>query len=325
MTWEDRTRKAAYTSPSGRRFEFEIVRADRVFDKLTSAWNFPGVQGTYIQDLGSTDHRYPFRAIFWGDDHDLEALAFDNALREVGIGRLDHPRDGRVDVVPFGKIQFNEDLVNAANQTVVEVEFWETTIVLFPSGAADPASTTVASILDTFAASALTFSQTIDIETAVARTSLRNRFDTAVGAVRTGLLSVVSEDPTALRKFNTIADSIQGNIDTLILQPLGLAEQLNVLLRVPVEVAGAIGAKVDSYASLVDLFISAGNPDDALRETVNDFRNDELFSTGCMSAMMESTVNHEFSTRPEAIEAADKIATEFDVVNTWRELNYAGL
>ena len=66
MTWQDRTGDAAYTSPGGTRFAFDYEALERQFDKNTSAYTFPGVAGTYVQDLGSTDHRYPMRVIFWG-------------------------------------------------------------------------------------------------------------------------------------------------------------------------------------------------------------------------------------------------------------------
>ena len=52
MSWQDRTREAAYTSPSGQRFVFPYLTANRAFDKNTTAYNFAGVKGTYVQDLG---------------------------------------------------------------------------------------------------------------------------------------------------------------------------------------------------------------------------------------------------------------------------------
>lgn len=325
MTWQTRTRDAAYVSPSGARFTFAFLRADREFDKNTTAFNFPGVPGTYIQDLESTDDRYPMRAIFWGDNHDLQATAFLNALRETGKGRLEHPRDGLVTVVPFGKIKTREDLVRDANQTIIEVEFWETTIILFPTGTTDPGSNVLGAVGETLTALSSVFAETIDIVSAVNRASIRNRFGTSVGVVRSILGTITSVDPDAFREFNTVADSIISDLDALIFIPEVLADQLNVLTQIPAKSTATIGAKFDGYTALTEQFTSFDNPDDRLRSTVNDFRNDELFSVSSLSGLISSSINTTFSTRSEAVTAAVEITDQFKIVNEWREVNYAGL
>lgn len=325
MSWQNRTRQAAYVSPSGARFLFDYTKADREFDKNTSDYNFPGVPGTYVQDLGSTDRRYPMRVIFWGSDHDLKAKAFENALRETGRGRLEHPRDGRVDVIPFGTVKSREDLVRDANQTIIDVEFWESTIVLYPSGASDPGGQVLSSVSDTLEASSSTFAGNIDIASAIDRASLRNRFGTAVGAVRSVLGAVVSSDTDQLREFNIVADSMISDLDELITTPAVLADQLNVLMQIPANANVPISTKFEGFTEVISQFTSEANPDNALRATVNDFRNDELFAVGAMASLVTSSINATFSTRSEAVTAAADITTQFGQVNQWRETNYAGI
>ncbi len=325
MNWQDRTREAAYTSPNGNRFVFNYDVLDREFDKNTSAYNFPGIEGTYVQDLGSTDRRYPMRVIFWGKDHDTVSQQFADAIREVGRGRLEHPRDGRIDVVPFGTVKFREDLVRSANQTIIEVEFWEATIVLYPSGDEDPGGQVINEVNATLDASADTFASGVDILTAVNRASLRNRFGVSVGTVRSVLAPIVGTDPEKLRQFNVVADSIVVGLDSLISTPRVLADQLNILTLIPATSDANIGAKFDGYTSLISTFTSADNPDAALRSSLNDFRNDELYSTAALSGLIVSSVEAEYGTRTEATSAAAEIVSQFDQVNTWREINYGGL
>lgn len=325
MTWQDRTREAAYTSPSGVRFVFDYEILSTEFDKNTTAFNFPGINGTYIQDLGSTDRRYSWRLFFWGDDHDIQSDLFKAALRENGRGRLDHPRDGIIAVVPFGVVRSREDLVKSANQTVIEVAFWESTIILYPSGNIEPSDQVLNSVTDTLTASSATFADNIEIDSAVERVSLRNLFETSVGVVRSILEDVVSVEAALLREFNTVADSIIGDLNELIATPGVLADALNILLQIPVDSSATIGSKFDGYVAIIGQFTSSNNPDDQLQSTINDFRNNELFAVGALSSLISSSIKTDFETRSDAVTAAAGIVDQFEIINNWREINYAGL
>ena len=124
MSWQDRLREAAYTSPSGIRFLFLYEDIRFSVDKKTTAFDFPDAEGTYIQDFGNTGRRYPFRVIFAGPDYDLKATAFSAALAEPGIGKLETPLYGAIDVVPFGTITRRDALKSAGNQAIFEIVFW---------------------------------------------------------------------------------------------------------------------------------------------------------------------------------------------------------
>ena len=91
MSWLDRIREAAYTSPSSVRLTFDYEDVRKSIDKKTTAFDFPDADGTFVQDLGHTGRRYPLRIFFWGDDYDTEADAFEAALLERGTGKLEHP------------------------------------------------------------------------------------------------------------------------------------------------------------------------------------------------------------------------------------------
>ena len=108
----------------GDRFVFDFENVNLSVDKKTTAFNFPDVDGTYVQDLGHTGLRYPLRVFFWGDNYDDISNAFLNSLLEKGIGKLEHPLYGVKDVVPFGSITRRDDLKTAANQAVFEVTFF---------------------------------------------------------------------------------------------------------------------------------------------------------------------------------------------------------
>ena len=146
MAWNDRIREAAYTSPSGARTAFNYEDVSRSVDKKTTGYEFPDADGTYVQDLGRSGRKYPIRAFFWGNDYDQEADGFEAGLLERGVGKLDHPIYGSIDVVPFGSIKRRDDLKTAANQAVVEVTFWETVGIIYPTSQQDPASAVLSAV-----------------------------------------------------------------------------------------------------------------------------------------------------------------------------------
>ena len=94
MAWTDRIREAAYTSPSGVRQVFAYEDVGQKFARRTTVFEFPNVDGSYVQYLGNGGRQYPIQAIFWGEDHDLQADAFDALLSEPGVGLLEHPLYG---------------------------------------------------------------------------------------------------------------------------------------------------------------------------------------------------------------------------------------
>src|SRR5690606_39216569 len=140
VSWEDRARRGAYTSPSGVRIEFDFVQVSRETPKRTKAFEFPGLDGAYVQDNGFGARQYPLLCYFAGADCDLEATQFESALLERGVGRLEHPLYGTFDVVPYEAVARRDDLVSSANQAVVEVTFWTSIRELYPSSGVSSAN-----------------------------------------------------------------------------------------------------------------------------------------------------------------------------------------
>lgn len=126
LPWEERLRPAAYTGPDGTRVEFQFADVSKTIRKKTFAHEFPDVNATYVSDKGLKGALYPLRVLFSGDNHDLEADAFESVLNQRGPGTLEHPKYGTKTAIPFGDIVRSEPLATAANQTIFTVTFWET-------------------------------------------------------------------------------------------------------------------------------------------------------------------------------------------------------
>lgn len=328
MAWNDRIREAAYTSPNGERIRFDYEDVRREFDKKTTGFDFPDADGTYVQDLGNTGRRYPLRLFFWGADYDLQAEQFESLLAERGQGRLEHPIYGTVDVVPFGTITRRDDLKTAANQAVVEVTFWETIGLVYPTRQADPASQVRQAVENYNAAAAEDFADGVSVETAAQRVTLLNRYESLIGSVESGLQAVADVQDDVRKQFNAINDSINQSIDTLIGKPLDLAFQTSLLIQAPARATASISDRLQAYRNLSDSILAgdgASVANDTRANRVNEFKAFELTASGAVTGSIVSAVNNQFSRKTTALQAAEDILAQFESVNSWKDDNLVEL
>jgi prophage DNA circulation protein len=290
-------------------------------DKKTAAFEFPDADGTYIQDLGHSGRRYPLRVFFWGADYDLQANVFEASLLERGTGKLSHPLYGTIDVVPFGTITRRDDLKTAANQAVIELEFWETTGLLYPVSQGDPASSVLSAVAEYNAAVAEEFAGAVTLGTAVERVTLRNDYMDLLGKAKGGLQVIANTQDSVRKQFNTIADSIDLGIDVLISEPLTLAFQTVLLIQTPGRVLEGIKARLAAYKDLADSIISG----DGAAVSSNQFHARDLYASTYVSGSIVSTVNTQFTTKTDALAAADAVLTQMADVTAWRDENYQTL
>jgi len=328
MAWQDRLKEAAYTSPNGTRTIFQYENVGKSITKKTSGFEFPDADGTFVQDLGHSGRRYPLRLFFSGNDYDLEADAFEETLIESGIGKLEHPLYGTVDVVPFGAITRRDDLKTGANQAIIEVTFWETIGLIYPSSQQDPGTAVLSAVLDYNVAAAEAFEDGTDLDSAVERVTFRNDYLAVFDRTRSTLQSIADAQEDVRQQFNAIADSINTGIDVLISDPLTLGFQTTLLIQSPARVFQNITARLDAYGALAASIITGDN---AVAQPGNDSRNSNSFHGSDLYAMTYvtgsavSVVNNEFLTKTEALVAAEVVLAQFEAVAVWREGNFESL
>ncbi len=319
MSWLDRLREAAYTSPSGVRVTFHYEDVSRSFNKKTSAFEFPDADGTYVQDNGVTGRRYPLRVFFWGADYDQEAAAFEGALSERGPGLLDHPIYGQVAVVPFGEISRRDDLVSASNQAVVELTFWDTTGVVYPSSQSDPVADVLAALEVYNQASAADFASMTDLDGAVEQSKLRGTVKGLLDNVKSKMAAAAAAQAGVQRQFNAITDSIDTSIDILVGDPLALAFQTSIMIQAPARALSDIRARLDAYRNLAGSIFGQDSGDRNQTLTL------ALNAQGAVSGSALSSVNNQYQTRTEALQTADDVLGQFDDLIAWRDGKYADL
>ncbi len=325
MPWDERIREAAYTSPESNTrtvFDFENVR--QAIDKQGSAFNFADANGTFIQSMGHSGRRFPLRMFFWGDDYDLEIAAFEETLLETGDGKLEHPVYGVKTVVPFGTITRRDDLKTAANQGIIEVTFWETIGLVYPTAQGDPASSVLTAVSEYNDAQAAEFEEVTNLDSAVEHASFKNNYQALLDQTSSSLQTVADVQSDVSQQFNAIVDSINNGLDILVQDPLTLAFQTTLMIEAPARALAAIGARLDAFSTLASS-ITSGDGAVATPGNNNEFRTNDLFASTYVAGSIISVVNNEFLTRPDAISAAEEVLLQFEAVNSWRDANLVSL
>jgi prophage DNA circulation protein len=327
MTWQNRLQQAAYTSPSGVRIEFDYENVSKAFDKKTTGFNFPDANGTYVQDLGHSGQRYPMRVIFWGNDHDLEAQEFENALQERGEGRLEHPIYNDITVVPFGTITQRDDLKTAANQSIIEVVFWETIGLVYPSSQSDPASNVLTSIDEYNTGAANEFEDLTSLKSAVEQSVFQNNYTAILNQIKLGLQAVADTQEDVKKEFDNIFNSINTSIDILVSTPINLAFQTILLVQSPGRALTNIEARLSAYGDLASAIISGSGVAVQGNDSTNSntFHTNDLYASTLVTGQVLSVVNNTFFSKPEALGAAEVIIAQFNELAAWRDDNFESL
>lgn len=331
-SWEDRLQEAAYTSPGGTRIRFIYEDVGRTTSKRTTAFEFPGVNDAYVQDNGHGSRRYPLRCIFTGNHCDKLATAFEAALLERGKGKLEHPLYGTFDVVPFGDINRRDDLKSAANQSIVEVTFWTTVDAVYPSGDSNPRSEILAA-LDGFDLAAAQQFTAADLDSALQRANLKTTVRATLRQVSAALQNVADSVESVNREFRDLQSLVNFGLDVLVGQPLLLAQQIANLITAPARALAGIRSRLDAYRNLLNQLLSNSRSSSADRalsanqriKAQNDFRVADLSANSAVAGSVRSVLETEFTTKVEAIEAANEIAEQLDTLTEWRERRFEEL
>jgi hypothetical protein len=319
MSWQDRLRQAAYTSPSGTRLTFDYEQTSEAFDLKATPFEFADADGTFVQSLGRTGRRYPLRIILWGDTYDIQAEGFMAALSEAGQGILEHPVYGRKDVVPVGKVSRRDDLVRQSNQAIIEVEFFDTIGLVYPSATTDTAGQIAALVTAAGAAQAAQLAEANVLDTAVDRADFLSRYNAALDQVSEQMRPITEGVETVQRQFDAIQKSINRGIDVLIRDPLTLAFQTQQLINTPARIVGQVSGRLDAYANL---FATIIGPTVTKR---TQLYNSDLYASGTATATALAASTETYTKRPDAIGVAEDLLDLSDALAAWRDTNYATL
>lgn len=250
MSYLDRLRSCRYRSPSGAEFELAFTEVMRSGAKKAAVHEFPQADTPEIQDLGNQGQRFPLRAEFSGQNYDLTADAFVQALSEAGAGTLLHPRWGDIRAVPLTWKQ-SETFVDGMGRAEFEVEFARTDETLFPISE-KAIELQMADSLDAISESASGGFAAYDPENAMDAAASKAVLTDGLTRFRTQMQAIVAQNAEVATEFDRVFASVVDGFDTVILDPSAAAASVISLMRLPATVESGITAKINGYSAVVD-------------------------------------------------------------------------
>ena len=325
MTWKDDIREAAYTSNGGQRLTFQFEDVSTSFTKKGTVFQFPDSNETYVQELGSTGRSLPLRCIFSGADCNIQADKFEDAIRAKGVGILEHPMYGRFSVVPFGEVKRIDAIKTAANQTIIELTFFQTQGLIFTNDQRDPTTEIKADNSGYINAIVFEYAKTFNANSIGNRTDSKSYFETLKEDVQKQLAPIAAVTSSVQRQFAAIDRSIDNNFDLFLGDPLTLANQLVQLIQSPARSSALISEKLNTYSNMAKRIIRDGSDAINLLGDMLTFRTADLSTSSYVSGMVLSSINSSYDTRSKAVSAAEILIDQFSELSTWRDDNFQNL
>ena len=330
MSWVDRLLVASYISPSGITFNFQYENVSAEFDKKTTTFIFPNVDGALIQDMGAGESRYPLQVIFSGENYDLESRRFWNATQEIGTGTLIHPVYGIKKVVVTGTVKRRDDLVSAANQAIFDITFSENNIAITSDNIFSKiaeATNKIKSYVDRYCQYAsFNFVKTFATLAAGELTAIRDSATQMFSDIMNQLSYTIgiNDDYDSLLKL--LDDSIVDTINDLGNKP---ANAINLLLSCLLISSQIPNYDVRNKMSIFDALINTKLKTKYQQKVSerersinkNNFLLDKNYLYASVVSMCNSLAYNDLTSREEAIEINEKITNAFKESQNWIEEN----
>ena len=331
IDWRERLKPPRYTSPSGEVFVFEYEDLERNRDKSIGKFNFPMLNGTYLQDMGNDGTVLPLRVIFSGADHDTQADKFFKATGENGVSTLDHPRYGNIRVVPISVRQFDA-LKSKANQTSFLVNFQETLEDIYPKKSDDSISDIDDNTESLKDAGGNAYGGAQKLPDASAMSIEKQETLSMLDSIESSLNELMEDSA----EFAAAIDEVRENIDELIEKPITMINTISEIVLMPARAIGnTINSMTSGYIELVRVFndatdidritnLTTGSLDSHLvsdtstaSANINSSQRNQTMSLIAISGLCRSTTvlaaEGAFSTRAQAVAATESI------ISLWEE------
>lgn len=251
MTYEQRLRPAVtLTAPEGGDpFVAKWRGSPRSLEKKLGMFEYPGIVGTVVQDLGCRSWLWPMTIYFDGPDNDKEANRFGLALTQTGQWSVIHP------VYGFRGLQ----LISATERNMPVDEGGYTAFQLEWIEPIDPATLkTAAELSDQIGfqadivngSAADQFLDNIRNASATDTWSIQAAVDKITGPIDQVLGPIAAASDAVFETQNQIQRGLQDVLNAAVLQPLSLVGQIQQLVQNPLRAMTDISARLNAYGNL---------------------------------------------------------------------------
>jgi len=331
--WKERLGDSiSLTSPDGDEYTAKWTGDSREAAKKLGIFIYPRIAGNVVQDLDVNSTRYSIPIHFDGDNCDTDAQGFFESAKQRGTWTVEHPTYGILDLQLISLRENNEPVSNGGIVTI-DTEWIEP--VELPAPGTGGSAGALNGLGDELNASAVDqFVEGLNDATEALRTGIdtfTNGIANLTDAVMEPLFASVDAVNDAMLAIN---NGIQDTLNATVLQVRSLAGQIQNLTQTPLLADNDINSRLDYYDDLDEEFF------DALPSQANDRRrNDSIISelallsntvarakiasSGITAALagrpsvgtvFEVTTEAPIQTRPQAVEAAQRIADAFDTL-----------
>ena len=303
MPFEDRLRTCEFISVSGQEFILQFDELTREGGKKSSVHEIPDTNNAETQDQGNKVIRFPMNLYLSGENYDIVADEFFEALHEKSspgnLAELRHPRWGNFNVLLMTATQ-TEKFVSGMARAVFDVVFVRVADLEYPLS--------VGEISDEIKAKKLTLDDILSevyaagqrLRTLAEKNAITSTLN-AINETAGDVLGAIAEVEESINdSFNTILDSINSNLDTLLGAPALLAGSYTNLYNQVIAVPGNLRDKINGYTTMFENIFaeSTPQPNNEARNTVN---LQQLLGVAAVGSLMESVLFQDFETRDEVL------------------------
>lgn len=311
------------TSPDGQVFTPYWRGDPRTRPKKLGIFNFPGVDGSEVQDLGTSAMTYNLTLFFEGDNHDLDSDVFMKAQTERGPWEVIHPVHGLKILQPMSFTP-NDEPVESSNITRVDTEWIEPLAPSNVPSAPELQSAVKAQINAVNDVGAEQLNNTTFQDTAGEVGAFRTSVNSVVSNVEQHLESISSFSASITAEMEAIKRDIDNVLGVLPLDVISVAGQIQELIQLPARAIDNVTARLDAYQNFADGISFDLSPDDNGTENYNRVTVQECALTAVFCAVADISSTGALTSRIEAIDVIEANQTFLkditDTLDTTQEL-----
>jgi hypothetical protein len=321
--YRDRLREnIQLTSPDGAVFTPRWTGNPRSQSKKIGIFNFPNVNGSIVQDLGTTGTTYAFTLYFEGPNNDLESDAFMAALRERGVWEVIHPVHGLKKLQPVSFTE-NTDPVKSGNVTQFDTEWIEPLELAALPSASELQASIAAQIETVNEVAAEQLEQSTFQKIAAEIAAFRDAVNNVVSAVEDNLQALSNFAADIAAEIEAIKRDIDNVLSVVPLDVISLAGQIQELIQLPARAIDDIQTRLDTYENFAE-DLGLISPDTTGRDSYNRVAVQECALTAVFCAVADISSTGSLTSRSQAvqvIEANQKLFSDaIDVLDSTQEL-----
>jgi len=306
MSYRERLREnIQLTSPEGKVFTPRWIGDPRSKPKKIGVFDFPGVDGSIVQDLGTSSTAYTLTLIFEGPDNDLESDRFFKALSERGVWEVIHPVHGLKKLQPLS-FAMNDQPISSGNVTTVDTEWIEP---LDPSAippSAPEAQSNVATQAETVNETATNqLEQSAFQAIAADIAEFRDAVSNVVSNVESFLQGISAISATITSAIEAIKRDINAVLEVVPLDVIAVAGQLQQLIQLPARAIQDVQTRLDAYGNFIDGISFSLTPEAPGTPAYNRVAIQELALIAAMTSITEISSTGDLLSRAEAVEVIE--------------------